>query len=97
MKTLNDKELSRIKLDDLNVQIVEELVKNSILKIKNMEFQQRILSLEMLQEKNNLESARLKLTSVKMERAENLKLLAKKKNLKEGWGFNPDSGEIVED
>lgn len=96
MKTLNDKELNRIKADDDKVTISQERIKSCLFKIKILELQQKINALELTQEKNNLETLRTLEANAKLERAENLKILAKKKNLKEGWGFNPDSGEIVE-
>jgi hypothetical protein len=96
MKSLNEKELSRINQDDLLVQLAAERLKVSMYRIKNLELSQKILSLELGLEKNQLETLRAEEGSAKINRAENLKILAKKKNLKEGWGFNPDSGEIIE-
>lgn len=96
MKTLNDKELNRINLDDLQVQIATEKLSTCALKIRNLELSQKVISLEIAELKNKLETLRHAESQAKISRAENLKLLAKKKNLKEGWGFNPDTGEIVE-
>lgn len=96
MKSLNDKELSRISLDDLAVQLASEKLKVCLYRIKNLELSQKILSLELTAEKNQLEVYKSSEASAKIARAENMKILAKKKNLKEGWGFNPDSGEIIE-
>lgn len=96
MKTLNDKELAVINSSDMKVNLSSEKSKVSFLKIRNMELQMKLLSMEIAAEKNTLETLRSEEANAKIERADNLKIIAKKKSLKDGWGFNPDSGEIIE-
>jgi hypothetical protein len=96
MKKLTDKELAQIEKDDLLAKLAAERAICCALRIKNMELSQKVISLEIMDLKNKLESLRADETQAKIIRADNLKTLAKKKSLKEGWGFNPDTGEIVE-
>jgi hypothetical protein len=96
MKTIDDKELARLAKNDLEVQLATEKLRVSAFKIKNMELTQKVISLEMAAEKTNLEVLRGIEAAAKIVRADELKIIAKKKKLKEGWGYNPDSGEIVE-
>lgn len=96
MKSLNDKELNRINMDDLLVKLAQEKLASALLKHKNLELSIKVLSLELVAQKDLVDSLRKQEADAKISRAENLKILAKKKNLKEGWGFNPDTGEIVE-
>lgn len=96
MKTLSEKELAKINENDLQLSIAQEKLKVCHLGIKNMELTMKILSLEIAAEKNRLESLRSNEANVKAIKQDALKIIQKKKGLKDGWGFNPDSGEIVE-
>jgi hypothetical protein len=96
MKKLSDLELSRINIDEMGLLLAQEQLKVSLLKCKNLELTIKVISHELANEKNSLESARSAEGLARTVKQNNLKTIAKKKLLKEGWGFNPDSGEIVE-
>lgn len=93
---LSERELSQITEDDLKEKIAERDVAISAYKVMVMELKLKNLTLELSAEKNSLVSLRTELGQVKLVRANNLKTIAKKKGLKDGWGYNPDTGEIVE-
>jgi hypothetical protein len=96
MKSLNDKELSAIELASLKEQLAKQELITCNLEIKVLDLQMKNVSLTMMQKKNDLENLRNAEANARMNRAETLKLIAKKKALKEGWGYNPDTGEIIE-
>ena len=95
-KKLNDKELHRINELDAAVELAKEKLKSTILETKIIEMQTRILAFEMEKKKAHLEILRKEESNNKEVRADFLKQIAKKKGLPNGWGFNPDSGEIIE-
>lgn len=98
VKRLNDKELTMIKINDLQ----EALAKaESLLESKQVEIltlQQRLLAakiVELQAKHHKLEEQKNHFVEVKRDF---IKTLAKKHKLVEGkWGFDPDSGEIKED
>lgn len=96
MKLLTDKELSYIAKLDLEQELAKAKLALCLLKINNLELKQKILFHELTNEKNNLENLRSLEASSKINRQEALKTMQKKHKLKDGWGFNPDSGEIVD-
>lgn len=96
MKLLSDKELGHLRELDSKVEISKANLALSLLKIQNLELKQKIISLELMQQKNDLEILRSQEKETKIIRQDALKTLQKKHKLKDGWGFNPDSGEIVD-
>lgn len=96
MKSLNEKELLYIDKIDLQEKLAKEKLISCILEVKNLELSIKNLSLNLAAKKNDLETLRNAETQARMVRSDTLKTIAKKKNLKEGWGYNPDTGEIIE-
>ena len=96
MKQLNDKELAKINLNDLDFELASEKLKSAVLETKILELQSRLLAHEMEKKKNQVAELR-KIEAEKREiKQDFLKTIAKKKDLAPGWGFNPDNGQIVE-
>lgn len=96
MKQLNDKELSKIReleLDDelarANIIIEEQRLQVLILK-------QRLLAVDIAKKQDDIVSAKGRSNEKIEARRTFLKLLQKKHKLKDGWGFNPDNGELKE-
>lgn len=97
MKKLNDKELSMLERNELR----EKLAKAELLieqkTAENLTMQQKLLSLkinEISYRINKLDEQKNHHVDVKREF---VKTLTTKHKLAEGWGFDPDSGEIKED
>lgn len=96
MKQLNDKELSKITNNDLEFNLAEANVRAARLEIKIIEQQMKLISYEMEKKRQNLDTLMRRESQARDQRADMLKTIAKKKGLSPGWGFNPDSGEIIE-
>lgn len=88
-------ELNQIALDQSKEENAELKAQMCGLKVLNLELRMKLLAHDLTSEKNCLVTFRNAVSQAKIERANNLKILAKKHGLSDGWGYNPDSGEIV--
>ena len=96
MKTLSDHELGYLKNLDQEVELSQARLAISLLKVANLELRIKNLAYELEKEKNSVETLRSAEAQAKIVRKDALKTLQKKHELGEGWGYNPDSGEIVD-
>lgn len=96
VKQINDRELGEINVMDVEVNLADANIKIEQIKLDNLRLRQQILALE----SEKLQAKIVELNRAKegkhQSRREYLKTIAKRLKLKEGWGFNPLSGEIID-
>lgn len=95
-KKLTEKELTKIQADETALKIAELTATNANLELIILELKQRLLSSDIAAKRSLVLEYKNAAASCKIVVADNLKTIAKKKDLKAGWGYNPDSGEIIE-
>ena len=95
-KKLTERELSKLNADESAHKIAEQAAIISGLELRILELHQKLLSSEIISKRNHLVDCKNAASQCKIIVADNLKTIAKKKDLKPGWGYNPDSGEIIE-
>lgn len=90
----SNKELAKVTELDLDLEVEKSKIQNHELQVQNLMLRQKVLGHE-IQEAQVRLSTQKNLINAKLEsKREYLKRIAKKYKLKEGWGFNPDTGEI---
>ena len=95
-KKLTEKELSKLNVDESAHKLAEAAATIAALELLVLELRQRLLSSDIASKRNHLVECKNTAASCKIVVVDNLKTIAKKKDLKPGWGYNPDSGEIIE-
>lgn len=96
MKQLNDKELSKIRELELDDELARAKIIIEEQRLQVLLLKQRLLSLDIASKQNDVVAAKGLSTEKIEQRRSFLKLLQKKHKLKDGWGFNPDNGELKE-
>lgn len=96
MKVLSEVDLKSIEANDLNYLLATEKANALGYKIKAAELQMKVMSLEIEKLRQGLEGLKRDADRAKEAKQETLKRIAKKRRLAPGWGFNPDTGEIIE-
>ena len=96
MKLLNDKELSKITINDLEAELAAERVKSARLQVLVLELRMKCLASDVEKAKNQVCDLQRAEAQAREARSSMLQTIAKKKGLAPGWGFNPDNGEIIE-
>jgi hypothetical protein len=95
-KKLTERELSKLNADESSHKLAESTAAIAGLELLVLELRQKLLSLDIAAKRNHLAECKNTAAQCKIVVADNLKTIAKKKDLKPGWGYNPDSGEIIE-
>lgn len=95
-KMLSNIELMQLKVDELDNKAAKLAV---LLEQKNVEclmLKQKLMAQEVSIAQGNLKTLMDFQAGTLERKRENVRILQKKHNLADGWGFDPDSGEIKE-
>lgn len=96
-KKLSDKELSKINELDTENELSCAKITIKDLELKNLVLQQKIIGHEISLKSHEREALRSAHAQKMEERRSFLLIMKKKHDLKDGWGFDPISGDIKED
>ena len=97
MKKLTQKELDEIRLLDLEIRATKAEHQVEVKKLEVLELRAKLFANEVAMQRTRAEHLNNVLSDGLQKRRDFLKLVTKRKKLKAGWGFDPDSGEITED
>lgn len=90
------KELSRINELDMDVELQNSKIQMAEIRVANLQLKQKILAQELIDAQGSVHTQK-SIASVKLEaKRDFLKRMAKKYKLVDGWGFSPDTGEIIQ-
>lgn len=92
---LNDKELTKINDNDFKCEFGETKVGLEKSKLNELLLKNQLLAHKIEAQKGKIIEMQRQLSELDDARRTFLQLVAKKNKLKPGWGFKPESGEIV--